>query len=277
MRNRAGVVAASIALAYAGGSLALASTGASLRASLDRTAVVDATVGLAAAAGAWLVLTWLTSAALVAVVAHVSPAARARAAVLPGVLVPVLVRRTVAVLLGVGLAATPGAAGAAVAAPVASVATADRAGSVTPPSWEVLGGDRLGGDRLGGDRLGGDRLDRPGVDLSGWTPDRPARPIVRRPSPVQLVTAAPRPEAAVDEDVVVRRGDTLWDLVSRRLGPSAGAEAIAAEWPRWHEANRAVIGPDPHLLVPGQVLTPPDPAPGTPGRPRTATHSEEHQ
>jgi nucleoid-associated protein YgaU len=61
----------------------------------------------------------------------------------------------------------------------------------------------------------------------------------------------------VVEDVVVRRDDTLWDIAARHLGPGASAAEIAAEWPRWHRANRDLVGPDPDLIRPGQRLTPP--------------------
>jgi nucleoid-associated protein YgaU len=68
----------------------------------------------------------------------------------------------------------------------------------------------------------------------------------------------------VDEGVVVRRGDSLWSITGRYLGPSATADEIAREWPRWHEANRDVIGDDPDLIRPGQVLHPPATTTGTP-------------
>ena len=32
---------------------------------------------------------------------------------------------------------------------------------------------------------------------------------------------------------------------------------IAQAWPAWHDANREVVGPDPDVLLPGQVLRPP--------------------
>jgi nucleoid-associated protein YgaU len=77
-----------------------------------------------------------------------------------------------------------------------------------------------------------------------------------RPQPsTRLVSTAP--PAGERTDVVVRRGDTLWDLVRHHLGPDATDAEVAAEWPRWYEANRAVIGPDPGLLLPGQVLRAP--------------------
>ncbi|CCH75520.1 conserved membrane hypothetical protein [Nostocoides australiense Ben110] len=59
------------------------------------------------------------------------------------------------------------------------------------------------------------------------------------------------------EEVVVRRGECLWDIVARRLGPSASAAQIDAEWPRWYAANRARIGADPDLIRPGLRLVVP--------------------
>jgi nucleoid-associated protein YgaU len=66
---------------------------------------------------------------------------------------------------------------------------------------------------------------------------------------------------AAPDGVVVHRGDTLWDIVGRALGPGAGDLEIAKEWPRWYEHNRSVIGDDPDLILPGQVLTRPGAAP----------------
>ncbi|MBW8173656.1 LysM peptidoglycan-binding domain-containing protein [Ornithinimicrobium sp. Arc0846-15] len=79
-----------------------------------------------------------------------------------------------------------------------------------------------------------------------WTP-APMAPSVR------LIDQG----SAVAEEVVVRRGDTLWSLAEQSLGPMATAQEVAQAWPAWHEANRSVIGPDPHMIYPGQVLRPP--------------------
>ena len=76
---------------------------------------------------------------------------------------------------------------------------------------------------------------------------------------MRLVASTPTAGRAVVDEVVVRRGDTLWDIAARHLGPSASAAEVAGEWPRWHEANTTVIGPDPDLLLPGQRLLPPRP------------------
>jgi nucleoid-associated protein YgaU len=53
---------------------------------------------------------------------------------------------------------------------------------------------------------------------------------------------------------VVRPGDSLWALAAAELGPHATDPAVAARWPQWYAANRGVIGPDPDLILPGQVL-----------------------
>jgi nucleoid-associated protein YgaU len=63
---------------------------------------------------------------------------------------------------------------------------------------------------------------------------------------------------------VVRRGDSLWSIAARHLGPGASDAEIAAQWPRWWHANRAVIGTDPDLILPGTRLIPPSSADGDP-------------
>jgi hypothetical protein len=72
-----------------------------------------------------------------------------------------------------------------------------------------------------------------------------------------MPSAAPPPSPSSDEAVVVHRGDCLWSVIARALGPAAADEQVAEAWPHWYAANRAVIGDDPALLLPGQVLTPP--------------------
>jgi len=73
----------------------------------------------------------------------------------------------------------------------------------------------------------------------------------------------PRGSATEDDGratVTVRRGDTLWALARRAIGPDATAAEIGDAWPRWYEANRSTIGADPDLLLPGQVLVVPQDA-----------------
>jgi nucleoid-associated protein YgaU len=62
-----------------------------------------------------------------------------------------------------------------------------------------------------------------------------------------------------DDEVIVHRGDTLWSIAERHLGPAATNAEIARDWPHWFTANRDVIGNDPDHLVPDERLHPPEP------------------
>jgi len=94
-----------------------------------------------------------------------------------------------------------------------------------------------------------------GADGTAYTPAAPVPPTA--PRALGPLSNAPRAGTSVEENVVVRRGDTLWDIAARHLGGSATNAEIAHEWPRWHAANRAIIGDDPDHIRPGQRLTPP--------------------
>ncbi len=75
--------------------------------------------------------------------------------------------------------------------------------------------------------------------------------------------ATPNTQRTADEaqggvgHIVVQRGDTLWSIAARHLGPAATTPQISAGWHRWFAANRQVIGDDPNAITPGQVLRPP--------------------
>jgi hypothetical protein len=179
------------------------------------------TLGLAAAVGAWLLLTWLSASLVVAVLAA---AARARWGLCRAAerVTPALARRVAAAMLGVGMVGAP-------------------LGLATPA----------------GAQDGIPTSDRATDPLPGWTADRPV-------APSGPADAADPPLAAPGGRgaglVVVRPGDTLWHIAARHLGPGSSAADVAAEWPRWHAANRDRIGPDPHLIRPGLRLR----APGHP-------------
>jgi hypothetical protein len=55
--------------------------------------------------------------------------------------------------------------------------------------------------------------------------------------------------------LVVRRGDTLWALAEHDLPAPATARQVTARWHAVYRRNRGVIGPDPDLILPGQVLS----------------------
>lgn len=97
----------------------------------------------------------------------------------------------------------------------------------------------------------------PGGDTEGpgYVPSAPPRVLPADRS--RLLAPSPRATAGTHDVVTVHRGDTLWAVAARHLGPDASDAQVAREWPRWYAANRDVIGDDPDLLVPGQQLRPP--------------------
>jgi nucleoid-associated protein YgaU len=59
---------------------------------------------------------------------------------------------------------------------------------------------------------------------------------------------------------VVVRGDCLWDIAAGRLAASGSRPTdaeIATAVQAWWSVNADVIGPDPDLILPGQVLRAP--------------------
>jgi resuscitation-promoting factor RpfA len=90
---------------------------------------------------------------------------------------------------------------------------------------------------------------------TGWRPGTPPVPADQRAA--EVLAPTPRPGAHPVEEVVVRRGDSLWAIAARHLPAGASDAAVATEWPRWYAANRHVVGSDPDHLLPGQRLVPP--------------------
>ncbi len=151
------------------------------------------------------------------------------------VVLPAGLRRAAALAIGVSLVAAPGVAlgdpgpsPTAVTATTSPVTTSPVATSpapkatVAPPAWS---------------------------DVAPAAADSPP-PVPDWPSP------------ATTEEHVVVRGDCLWDIAATRLatlGPVTDAQVRSAVQ-AWWQVNAAVVGPDPDLLLPGQVLHAP-PAP----------------
>jgi nucleoid-associated protein YgaU len=137
---------------------------------------------------------------------------------LQGVL-PAGARRSAAVALGIGLSVSAPLAATAAGLPLLPVASAAAAESAVP-DWPAT------------------RAGSPAT-----VPDWPAGPDV---------TGAH----------VVVRGDCLWHIAAGRLldqlarPPEDGEVAAAVQ--AWWSANADLIGPDPDLLLPGQVLLPPE-------------------
>ena len=83
------------------------------------------------------------------------------------------------------------------------------------------------------------------------TPHRPRADLL---SGLPLPDRAQGPAAAGERRVVVRPGDSLWALAERDLPASVSDRQVSERWEAIYHRNRGVIGPDPDLIHPGQIL-----------------------
>ncbi|HUS20423.1 MAG TPA: LysM domain-containing protein [Aeromicrobium sp.] len=86
------------------------------------------------------------------------------------------------------------------------------------------------------------------------SPARAASDLDGLPLPSRGVTVA----AEATGGHVVAAGESLWAISARALPPEAGPADVAHEAAAWYQRNRALIGPDPNLIHPGQVLLAPE-------------------
>lgn len=197
---------------------------------------------------------WLAAGTALSALAQLPGAFGAACAALADRIAPAAVRKGIALMLGTAMAAAvaPGTALAAAAAPAARHAVATRIVEPSPIAPVNGAPDPALRPPATGD---------PAPD-PGFRPAAPPHPAVD--ATLGALETTPRAGSAAEERYVVRRGDSLWDIAARHLGPRASGASIAREWPRWYAVNRAVIGSDPHHVEPGQRLLPPNPA-GTRG------------
>ena len=272
--RRAAAVLGNVLVIWAGGLLALlaAARTSAIHVSARGLTGLDGLVVAAACVGAAVVLSWLAAALVVSVVelakadwhplpsrvASTStgaqpPSAALGLAGLPHVFVPRQVRRIAALVLGLSLAV--GTAGAAPAATIPAMSSTPAPSAVVAEPTAAAMPGAVAPPLAVGHQAAVPPTDRPTQSSATWTPDRPAASVARALLPdIALVTAAPRLGAEINEDVAVRAGDTLWSIAVRHLGPDARSDEVARAWPVWWRANRAVIGEDPDLILPGQVL-----------------------
>jgi len=235
------------------------------------------------ASAALVVVGWLALGVLLELLSLVPGAVGRGADRVSDVVTPGLVRHAVGALLGVGLVAGL-APGASVAAPATAVHAASD--PLPDPGFAPLPGPGIA--PLPGPGIApltdpglaplpepelaplpepgfaplpeperAPAADEPTASPRGWTPDAP---VVRAQPDLRVLSPAPRRGTSHDApaEVVVQRGDTLWSIAARHLGPDASDAEIARAWPAWFEVNRGVVGDDPDLLRPGQVLRAPE-------------------
>ena len=145
------------------------------------------------------------------------------------------------------------------------------AGHPAPATADLAAGpaDGLPGARVPTDDRRGTAGDHPEPDAGAAVTDRrdrgPSLWPVGGEDPARTSTADRGPRVADRRStVVVRRGDTLWDLARTDLRhrglDSSDAEVVRAVT-RWWHLNRDVVGADADLILPGQVLAVPSPGP----------------
>lgn len=253
---------AALALVILGLGLILALMGGNLLERWQRSASHRQSLGfedllglVATAAGLAVMSWWVLSLATAIAAALLERAGRPRAAVVTGRFSPVFMRRLALAALGVQLMGAPLAhADAAPAAPVSSNSRA-----AVPAAWAPTAGPSAASRTRPAAEP--DAAGRPVSGAADLQPQWKPRAPVTEPRLVAAVpvrSARQLPNAAAPE-VAVRAGDSLWTIAARAMGPAASDVEISAQWPRWYEANRSIIGADPNVLLPGQVLKPPVP------------------
>ncbi|MFD2082039.1 LysM domain-containing protein [Actinopolymorpha cephalotaxi] len=260
-----------VLLAFLAGAWALHwLTAGSLTAVRDGALTFDALLVFVVAVLAWACFAWLALGTVLMALSALPGAIGAACGSLAERVTPAFYRRAARVALGLSVAAGPvlgslPANAATVDQPTQAAAAAqmlpglDRPGTIDS---QLPGGIQLPDlDRPGGTNIRDAQLpmpDRPSSVSSGRIGfDRAGLPNPDRPATADPVTRAPVRGADSQQQVVVKRGDNLWNIAKQHLPENAGNAEINREWHRWYDANRQVIGDNPDLIQPGQILTPP--------------------
>lgn len=227
--------------------------------------ILVAVAGLALGVGAWLTVGVLLD-LLALLPGWLGRCARSAAAAVA----PHLARRLVAAVLGIG-ASTVALPATSLATPITTathLSAASAAGSPVGSGSPAEPAPPIGSAAsIGSPSRVESALRSPSSDIGAHP--RPASaphgawvaaaPDVRPQPEASHLVVGPAWRAGPAGTVVVHRGDTLWGIAAAHLGPGATQAEISRWWPRWHATNRDVIGDDPDVLLPGQVLTIPEP------------------
>lgn len=208
----------------------------------DQLGIVANTVGL-------IVTTWWAMSLAIAVVAALlERSGKDRAASAAGKFAPAFMRRLALAAVGLQLLTAPLAAAATVqptpTVPPAAAATVPAAPSA---AWTPTAAPRTAAPPAAQPTV------PPGTSVAALPQWRPLGPVIE-PGPLTGRPQRFQQPAGEETAVTVRPGDSLWSLSAARLGPFASDVDIALDWPRIYRANREVIGDNPDLLQPGQIL-----------------------
>lgn len=211
----------------------------------DQIGIVANTAGLI------LTVWWAMSFAIAVAAALLERSGKVRAASAAGKFAPAFMRRLALAAVGLQLLTAPLATASTVPSPPGAAATARAAASA---AWTPTAAPAPPGEPPAVPPGVS-----PGTSVASGPQWRPLSPVIE-PGPLIGRPLRLQQPAVQGAEVTVRPGDSLWSLSAARLGPFASDVDIALDWPRLYQTNRDVIGANPHLLRPGQVLRiPPGP------------------
>ena len=210
----------------------------------------DQLLGTAATAAGLAIAAWWVLSMLSAFTAAVlERTGRKRAAATAGKLCPAFMRRLALAVLSVQLVSAPLAHAETPSGPV----WLPTQGAAAPAAWEPTGGSAA----MAFVAAASSAPEEQG-SASELQPDwRPTAPVPDPGLTVARPLRAGQAPPSSRTEVTVLAGDTLWDIAARELGPAASDVEVALHWPRWYQANKAEIGENPDVLLPGQILKPP--------------------
>ncbi|MGY1623465.1 hypothetical protein ACI789_14815 [Geodermatophilus sp. SYSU D00965] len=230
---------------------------------------------------AWAIWAWGVLGLLLTALSGLPGLAGSVARALTRGLLPAGLRRAAALALGVGLVTGPVVAGCTTPPAHPGTGLALAAATAGPvPDWPTTGAAPAApsagpvADWPTATPAPAPSTPAPSTPVpSTPAPSTPApSPSQSPPSPQSAPDAPSDPAATASDpapdwplpgpgDRVVLRGECLWQIAAGDLRTSLAREPsdaeIAASVRAWWQANAAVIGPDPDLLLPGQVLHPP--------------------
>lgn len=278
------VVSATVvcALFVVGGLALSALTAGSIAAARQPNPTLDDLVNAGGTVLAWLLFGYLALGALLALLAALPGAVGETFAVVSERVTPRAYRRAAQMALGLTVVAGPalGAATAHAAPSDAHIAGRTSSASTSyqtnrldldlpgnldlPESTPDRAGTRLQLDLPG--HTGTGPIDQLDLDLPGHrdgdtgqptaggrgAAGRPAADPIMRPVRDHVHTGH-HPDHQV-QTYTVKRGDCLWNIAKAHLPAGASEATIDAEWHRWYAANRQVVGDNPDLIHPGQIL-----------------------